>query len=231
MPTQNPDKLPEQADLVIVGAGMAGLYCAWRILTKKPSDTPINIVIVERLNRTGGRLDTDLIKIEDADGTGQATVREEEGGMRFNYSMSELMSLFAALRLCDEIVPFPMKGKNNRYYFRGRGFTYEEAAENPGIWSELYHLAPAEQNQSPTDILTTVYHRLLTENGVTDPPENPTPGFWQKFRLEYKWKDVPLYKWQLWGLLKNMGYTEECIVMFAHTMGFEGPFLSLMNGG
>ena len=228
MPTQNPNQLPQQADLVIVGAGVAGLYCAWSILRKNPST---KIVIAERLNRTGGRLDTDLIKIEDVSDTGQSTVREEEGGMRFNYSMQELMSLFAALQLCDEIVPFPMEGANNRYYFRGRSFTQAEADQNPGIWSELYNLVQAEQNQSPVDLLTTVYHRILAVNGVLDPPTDPTPEFWQKFRLDFTWNDVTLNKWQLWGLLRDMGYTEESIVMMSHALGFEGPFVSRMNAG
>ena len=202
MPT-NSNTLPDSADIVIVGAGIAGLYSAWRILDKQ-SDT--KIAIVERLDRTGGRLDTDLIKIEDADGTGETTVREEEGGMRFTYDMTELMSLFAALNLCNDIVPFPMDGENNRYFVRGRSFTEEEAAaNNNAIWKELYHLAPAEQDHSPVDILTTAYHQILAQNGILDPPSNPTPEYWQTFRLDYTWNGTTLNKWQLGGLLRVMG--------------------------
>lgn len=74
------DRIPTSADIVIVGAGAAGLYCAYRLLQDKPKR---QIVILDRLDRTGGRLDTDLVKIKDLDGQ-TIDVREEEGGMRFN---------------------------------------------------------------------------------------------------------------------------------------------------
>lgn len=221
--------IPRSADIVIVGAGMAGLYCAWRLLKQ---DKSRKVVIVDRLNRTGGRLDTDLIPVKDDSGNWEL-IREEEGGMRFTYSMKELMALFNGLNLCDQIVPFPMTGENNRYYFRGNAFTIEDATNDPGLWSEIYNLLPAEQYQQPSDILTSIYQRILNENGVTDIPseEEATPEYWQKFRLDFSWNGTPLYKWTLWGLLRDMGFSEECIQMMAHTMGFEGPIISLMNAG
>ena len=128
------------------------------------------------------------MEIENAAGTGIATVREEEGGMRFNYSMHELMSLLSALNICNDIVPFPMSDPNNRYFIRGKSFTVDEAAaDNNAVWSQLYNLAPAEQHKSPVQIITEVYHRILAQNGVLTPPDNPTPEFWQKFRLDYTW--------------------------------------------
>ena len=48
MPTQDPSELPEKAEVVIVGAGVAGLYCAYRLLNEGKSK---DVVIVERLNR------------------------------------------------------------------------------------------------------------------------------------------------------------------------------------
>ena len=86
------------------------------------------VTIVERLNRIGGRLNTDLIRVGDND-----VVREEEGGMRFNTSMTELMQLIAALGLCDQVVPFPMSSSpyaasnTNRFRLRGHSFTGAEA--------------------------------------------------------------------------------------------------------
>lgn len=218
---------PQSADLVIVGAGMAGLYTAWRYLEENPGSS---VVVLERLNRPGGRLQTDLVKLRAAGGE-EVTVRDEEGGMRFNYSMAELMAVFRALGLCDQVVPFPMSGANNRYLFRGHGFTYEEATRNPQVWSTLFRLAPEEQNRQPVALLGEAYHRVLRANGVDEPPEEPTPEFWQKLRIEFEWEGTPLYRWQLWGLLRAMGYTEECCAMLAQTLGFEGPFWSTMNAG
>lgn len=226
MPTVAPRSLPDTADLVVVGAGVSGLYTAWRYLQKNPDD---DVVVIERLNRPGGRLQTDLVEVETDDGT--VTIREEEGGMRFNYSMRELMSVFGALDLCDQIVPFPMQGSNNRYHFRGRTFTHQEAAENPGIWGELFDLAPEERNRAPTAILATVFRRVLRNNGLEEKPADPDPEWWQHMRLHFTWGGTPLYEWQLWGLMRDMGYSEGCCTMLAHALGFEGPFFSRMNAG
>jgi monoamine oxidase len=217
--------IPEKADYLIVGAGVCGLYCAWRLLSKKPE---LKVVILERLNRPGGRLDTDMIKI------GDTTIREEEGGMRFNYSMDELMSVFAAFDLCKDIVPFPMSSSDNqnRYYIRGHSFTKKEAEEGGHmIWSELYDLLPFEIGKSPVEIITDAYNAILAENGILKSPKYPTPKFWQKMRLEYTWRGIPLNQWTLWGIFRDMGYSEECITMLSHTIGFEGPFLSMANAG
>lgn len=230
MPTQDLDQLPQKADVIILGAGVSGLYCAWRLLDHDPSQ---KIIVVERLNRTGGRLDTDLVKIKGSDG--EATVRDEEGGMRFNYGMKELMALNGKLELCNEIVPFPMSPPKtdpnyNRYYVRGEGFTVEDATNDPGIWSKYYNLSEDEKGKSPVTIITEVYDRIVQHNNAT-PPDFPTPDYWQEFRLGFKWKGTPMNEWQLWGLLRDMGYTEECITMLCHAVGFEGPFLSLANAG
>ncbi len=216
----------DKSDVLIVGAGVSGLYAAWRLLKHNPHQ---KITIIERLNRTGGRLDTDLIKIKNDEG-GDSIVRDEEGGMRFTYEMTELMSLFYGLQLCDQIVDFPMT--TNRFFVRGQSFTAEEAAANNNAkWGELYDLAPAEQNQSPGTILNTIYTRILQANGVEEAPANPTPQFWQKFRLDFKWKDVPLNKWQMGGLFSDMGYSKECINMMVDTVGFQAPFLSTVSAG
>lgn len=214
----------EAADIVIVGAGISGLYCAWRIAQEQPDKT---ILIVERLNRTGGRLDTDIVRVKR-----HQHVREEEGGMRFNYQMNELMRLICALGLCDQIVPFPMGSEDNtnRYNVRGHSFTVQDAADSDQmIWSELYALRPEEVGLSPTDIVTAAFNNILYANGVVG--TDGTPGFWQRFREEFTWKDKPMCEWQLWGLLRDMGYSEECVQMLSETIGFAGPFKSLANAG
>jgi hypothetical protein len=223
-------KKSRSSDVLIVGAGVSGLYAAWRLLKDNPKQS---VTIIERLDRIGGRLDTDLIKISDENTKGKknsSVVRDEEGGMRFTYEMKELMSLFYGLQLCDEIVDFPMT--TNRYMVRGHSFTTDEAAANDNaIWGELYDLAPAEQYQSPGTILNTIYNRILRANGVDKAPENPTPEFWQEFRLDYKWSGTPLNQWQLGGLFKAMGYSQECLKMMIDTVGFQAPFLSLVSAG
>ena len=219
--------IPESADIVVVGAGMAGLYTAWRLLREDPD---LNIVIFERSNRTGGRLDTDLVDLG-KDGT----VKEEEGGMRFTFdTMDDLMSLFMILGLDQQIVPFPMKsGDNNRLFYRGHSFTIKDAmTDDYKIWSELYNLKPAEQGINPSSMIDTVFNRILAANpDFRLRPEIRTPGFWQAFRLQCKWNDVALKDWTLWNLFAAMGYSNECITMLYRVLGFNGTFLSQMNAG
>jgi len=174
-------KLTNNTDVLIVGAGVSGLYSAWRLLEQ---DNTRKVVILDRLNRTGGRLDSDLVTIPDPYDHKTSIVKEEEGGMRFEDSMAELMSLFTVLELCNDAVYFPMT--TNRYYFRGHSFTVAESEENNNaIWSQLYDLDPAEQNQSPGHILNVIYQRILNINRVENAPKKPTPEFWQKFRSRF----------------------------------------------
>jgi hypothetical protein len=212
----------ERADVAIVGAGMAGLYCAWRLLRHAPK---LKVVLFDLLDRTGGRLDTDLVHVKDLNGK-PVEVKDEEGGMRFNPSMQELITLLYELGLCDQVVPFGSGDGNNRYYVRGRSFTVAESQANQNaIWSELYDLAPTEQSKSPGDIIAAVYAAISAQNNHI-PPDYPTPEYWQDFRLNYTFNGIPLNQWGLWSLLRAAGLSEECIEMLTDTVGFAGPFLS-----
>ncbi|NVK43172.1 MAG: FAD-dependent oxidoreductase [Oceanospirillaceae bacterium] len=218
--------VPKHVETLVVGAGMAGLYATWRILEDNPG---ADVFIIEKSNRTGGRLDSDVVHIGDAE------VKEEEGGMRFTFDqMDNLMSLFMLLNIDDQIVPFPMNsGGNNRLLFRGQSFNNAQAAEDDfATWSELYNLAPAEQGMSPNAIINTVFNRILEANpGFTERPDQRGPEFWQKFRLDCQWNGVPMKDWTLWNLFSDMGYSNECITMLYRASGFNGTFLSEMNAG
>ncbi len=124
----------------------------------------------------------------------------------------------------DQIVPFGMGDDNNVFHIRGRTFTVAESKrDSNAIWSELYNLLPTERGKSPVDIITAVYHDLIVQNDH-EVPANPTPEFWQKFRLDFKYRTIPLNEWGLWGLYRAFGLSEECISMLADTVGFSGPF-------
>ena len=221
------DQPPEHADVVIVGAGISGLYCAYRLLTADPST---KVVILDRLNRVGGRLDTDIVTIYDAAGN-PVQVKDEEGGMRFNQSATELLALLDELGMGDQQVPFPMGDDNNLYHLRGRTFTVAQAAAGKNaLWSQIYNLRPAEQHKSPDDIRTAVYDFLVTSNGA-EVPADPSPEFWQRFRLDFTFQGTPLKDWGLWALYRAYGLSEECIAMCADTAGFAAPFYSLVSAG
>ncbi|WP_125779105.1 FAD-dependent L-amino acid oxidase [Pseudoalteromonas rubra] len=226
--------LPKHLKVAIVGAGMAGLYSAWRLQNESGCD---NLAIFERSNRTGGRLDSDLIQFKNqrSDTPPTITVKEEQGGMRFLFDgMDDLMALFLNLDLQDQIVPFPMNsGGDNRLFFRGKSFSVNTAAQdNYKIWSELYNLAPSEQGVNPKDIVNVVFNRILQANPQFKArPEVRGPEFWQAFRLECQWQGKTLNEWTLWDLYTSMGYSQECINMLYRVLGFNGTFLSQMNAG
>lgn len=221
------NKIPETADIIVIGAGMAGLYTTWRILEEYPTE---EIFIFDKLHRTGGRLDSDLVKFENGE-----TVKEEEGGMRFTFeNMDNLMSLLLMMGIDNQVIPFPMDSDgNNRLYFRGESFTNSDAKEdNYSIWERLYNLEAPEREIDPKKIINTVFNRILDVNpDFKERPKIRTPEFWQKFRLECKWKNVTLKEWTLWNLLSDMGYSNECVTLLYKLLGFNGTFMSQMNAG
>ena len=225
------NSIPKTVDTIVIGAGMAGLYTAWRI-KEKYKGTGEKICIFEKSNRTGGRLSSDLIEIESEHNN--SVIKEEEGGMRFVFDgMDNLMSLLMCLKLHEEVIPFPMKSSgNNRLYFRGQSFTQKQAKkDNYAIWSELYNLLPAEKNQNPGHIIDTVFNRILDANPSFEKLRKRTPEWWQDFRLQCKWKNIALIEWSLWNLFSDMGYSNECISMLYYISGFNSNYLSTINAG
>ncbi|KZN59550.1 amine oxidoreductase [Pseudoalteromonas luteoviolacea CPMOR-1] len=226
--------LPTKVKVAIVGAGMSGLYSAWRLQQEAQIQ---DLAIFERSNRTGGRLDSDLIEFNNlrSEHPKTITVKEEQGGMRFLFDgMDDLMALFLKLNLQNDIVPFPMNsGGNNRLFFRGESFSVEDAQQDDyAIWSHLYNLDQSEQGVNPKDIVNVVFNRILEANPqFQQRPEVRGPEFWQAFRLECKWQGQTLNEWTLWDLYTNMGYSQECINMLYRVLGFNGTFLSQMNAG
>jgi len=102
------------SNTIVVGAGMAGLYFGMYAV----QSGTVTVTILERLSRTGGRLDTDVVQINGE------WVKNEEGGMRFTKEMTHLMSLLKTLGLDSDILPFGMGSDSNIYNLRGRKFTF-----------------------------------------------------------------------------------------------------------
>jgi monoamine oxidase len=226
-------------DVLVVGAGVSGLFAAWRLLNNNPG---LTVVVTEKLGRSGGRLQTTKVPVNNRDGE-PVTVHDEEGGMRFvpetnpKYPgvkrMQHLWKLINDFHL--ETVPFVMGDGNNRYYARGRSFTVAESkANNNAIWSELYTLVHGEKGKSPNKILEHVMNQILAQNGNAPVPQ--TPEDWIKFRNSFTFKDsegtaYPLNKWGFWAMLRQTGLSEEALSMLTHVMGFMGPYEAYINAG
>jgi len=212
---------PLSADILIIGAGMAGLYTAWRLLRLKPKR---RIRLLERL--TGGRLETDHVLI---DGVG---VKTEEGGMRFLSTHVELLALLEQLGLSKDKVPFPMGGTSNLYYLRGKRFTVSQATADPSIWSTLFALNPGANGLQPGDILKNLLTAILKENHV-DPTKwtGSTPDAWTTLRLDCTYRGIPLFRWGFWALLTDFGISADAIEMLYQSSGFIAPYDEDINAG
>jgi len=217
---------PQQAEVIIVGGGVGGIYCAWRLLKKNPLT---KIILFEQSNRLGGRLDTDIVKINNHE------VKEEEGGMRFLSTQTTLQALITKLGLGGEVIPFSMGDENNRFYLRGRSFTVKDVTESKNkIWSEIYNLNDNEKNKTSAEILLEVIYGILKQNNLPcgNPKDIPqTPDEWKNFRLNLEYNSQKIYKWGFWPLLTEYGLSQECITMLIDTQGFVGPYVQLVNAG
>ncbi len=228
------------SDILIVGAGMSGLFAAWRLLTSDPSK---KINIIDKLGRTGGRLQTTFVDIKDEHGQ-SVSVHDEEGGMRFvpeeSGQMQHLWNLIHDMKDSGyplKPVDFVMGDNNNRYYIRGRSFTQQDVIDsNEKIWSELFNLSCDEQGKNPSEILGEVVSDIMIQN-FKEPDYRPaSPSDWIEFRNnftynDYNGKPVVINKWGFWSILRKYGLTQECIEMLSHVLGFMGPFQDEINAG
>jgi len=221
--------IPSEANTVVVGAGVAGLYASWRLLNETTDNA--DLVVLEKNNAFGGRLKSDIVMQKPGN-----FLHEEEGGMRFVLNnMDNLMALFMAFELYKDIIPFVMDcPQSNRYYLRSKSFTQESTTKNnQAIWSELYHLNEIEKNLSPTDIIQNVFARILKENPSFqfDTQNQGSAELWQQFRLQCTWHGKALYQISLWDMIADMGYSHECITLLYQTLGFNCALLSKAHAG
>ncbi len=254
----NKTDIKDSYDQIIVGGGISGLYAAYKILKeKKKSTEKYSILIIEQSKRTGGRLDTDLFLInnnllKEEEGGMRFTFEDMPQLMNLFVELGLDEDIVPFPMHLDD---------NNRMLYRGRTFNRRESKRNNyKVWSDLYSLKNNEKGINPSDIIPQqVYNSIiksdenkaakeildalnkahesnLTNNQLPFIPsyegiEISAPGIWQFFRITFKWKGIELYKWTLWSLLADMGYSNECIQMMARVSGFNGTYFSMMNAG
>ena len=212
-------------DYLIVGAGVSGLYCA-NELKKKGVDT-MRMRVMERLNRTGGLLKSEIVEINGY------KIKQEEGGMRF-YKHHLVYELAVELGLEKEIMVFKMGGENNLNYVRGKRFTQSDRDE--GIWFDVYNTE--NKGKNPKELINSVFSYIREING--DERAVVSPDDWQRVRLTWKVQDpnasdpnakVPLYQWDYEYLLRQMGLDPEAIKMLQYSGGFRSLYNRDVNAG
>ena len=164
-------------DYAVIGGGVAGTYCAWRLKQAFPEK---NIVLFELSDRIGGRLfTTKLPNTEEP---------MELGGMRYIPTEHKIFAkLVKELNL--ETRPFPMgpendpKGLNNLAYFRDTHLRMKDLGDAEKV---PYKLDWAEKNQTPDDLQRQVMVSLVPD--LDNLMNNPDEWFNVKVFGKYLWE-------------------------------------------
>lgn len=182
-----------ELDVAVVGGGVSGAYCAWRL--QEHLGAKSKIALFEYSDRIGGRLFTVTLP-------GLPHVKAEVGGMRYIKDQHPVVtSIVEHLKLPTK--PFPMGapppvGANcNLFYLRGKHLRLRELADPEKV---PYNLGWAERGMGPTQLQIQVMNNLYPNFGnLTLCEQMKIVVFGQ-----------PMYKFGFWNLLyralSNEGY-------------------------
>lgn len=189
-------------DTAIIGAGVGGLYSAWRLSSAKESKAKARDVhVFEMGDRIGGRLFT-------VNMPGMPSVNTELGGMRVLSLQKIVQGVIKELGI--ELEDFPMGGPQNLAYIRGKRFpvsAYNDPKTVP------FDLPPWEQGKSPATLLVEAIEKIVP--GVLEAKsEKDRRALCRKRRID----GIPLRNYGFWSLLLQK-------------LTIEGYNLSLIGGG
>ena len=154
-----------QPRVVVVGAGLAGLTCAYRL-----KQAGVEATIHEASGRLGGR----CWSIRDAFAPGLVA---EHGGELIDTKHIEIRQLCNELGLAtDNLLQGEAKGTEPLYYFDDRPYTEAEAAEDfNGVYQKL-HKDVSAASYPTTYRISTQRGRELDEMTITEWIEESVPG-------------------------------------------------------
>lgn len=176
----------ERVDVAIVGAGVSGLYAAWRLKTQHPE---LKIVVFESSHyRTGGRLMSAIPP-------GMPHVPAELGGMRFLNTQPYVSSLARELGL--NVLDFPVSEANNIAYLRGLRLRRSDLTDPTKV---PYRLCEGERGVTIGKLMEDAMEKIvpgITRSGLTPPQRRELA----QARVFY---DRPLYEWGFWNALARV---------------------------
>lgn len=180
-------------DVAVVGGGVSGAYCAWRLQHHLKSEA--RVALFEYSDRIGGRLYTVTLP-------GLPHVKAEVGGMRYIPSEHIMVaSLVDHLKLKTKAFPMgapdPVGSNCNLFYLRGKHLRLHELADPAKV---PYNLSWNERGLGPTNLQVQVMNNIypgMANLSLCDTMKVPAFG-------------RPLWKWGFWDLmfkaLSNEGY-------------------------
>jgi hypothetical protein len=183
--TQDTGQSDTDFDVAIVGGGVSGAYCAWRLAQEEAASSAIlrasgvsgapSVALFEASDRIGGRLWS-------FEPPGMPHLRAELGGMRIPTNQKLVIALVE--RLGIETIPFPMGDQHNLRYLRGRRFTVADLG-NPDVVP--YDLPPELRGKTPDDIAIQTIERYIPN------ARSLKEADWDEVRRSASFEGVPLY--------------------------------------
>ena len=153
--------MAENLDFAIIGGGVSGVYCAWRLQQKRPD---AKIVVFEASDHIGGR----LLSVRPP---GIDNMVAELGGMRILPKVQPLITrLIEVLNEQPggdpiELYDFPVDEPQNIAFLRGIHLRLADFTENPD--EVPYHLNFIENGKSPGAVILGAIEQIVP--GITDP--------------------------------------------------------------
>ena len=168
-------------DTVIVGAGVGGLYTAWRLIGC--GQPPGGIAVFEASARAGGR----LLSVTMPGTTGIAA---EFGGMRFLSSHALITSLAARFGLGTR--EFPTGNSESIFYSRGKRWRAGDIAKKQPL---PYGLRADELYLDPFELIAKAVQRVMPSMQHLSADE------WRKMKESLTLDGFPLIDWGFCNLL------------------------------
>ncbi len=182
----------ENVDIAIVGGGISGVYCAWRL---KQNDPNRRIVVFEGGNHIGGR----LLSVRPPDIKNMVA---ELGGMRILPAVQPLITRL--IKVLNRELPaeqqietydFPVDKPQNIAYLRGVYLRFLEFTTNPR--RVPYHLNFLERGGTAGSIIVNALEQLVP--GITAP--NLTEQQRREMVQGATFAELPLYQQGFWNVL------------------------------
>jgi monoamine oxidase len=180
-------------DIAVVGGGVSGAYCAWRLQQEKGAKS--KIALFEYSDRIGGRLYTVTMP-------GLPNVKAELGGMRYIPSQHVMVTnLVEHLGLPTKEFPMgapaPVGSNCNLFYLRGKHLRLHELSDPNKV---PYNLAWSERGLGPTNLQVQVMNNIY--------PNMANMSLCDQMKIKVFGK--PLWQYGFWDLmyrvLSNEGY-------------------------
>jgi monoamine oxidase len=198
--------IPDVLDVAIVGGGVSGAYCAWRLKEAMPGS---KIGLFEGSDRIGGR----LLSLTPP---GAPHLRAEMGGMVYFTSQKLVRSLVEnKLGLAHEILPPESSSlapaPKNLIYLRGVRLDFAELSDPAKV---PYRLAPSEQGVSWQKLMTHALRQLFPKaSGLSG---KPLQLYLQQAMID----NLPLWRWGFWNILSRV-LSQEAYSFVRDILGYE----------